>query len=204
MLEQELQLLLKEELNSGVDDVKIESGSEDPKSAIKKRVRVIKNRLAAKRSREQARSYVQQLESTLSALAAKNDFLARRLAVVEAENCSLKRGLPTNVQKEARGEPAVLPYSSLQLDGFLLIMLLSNLSGMFPQLPVTSSHMKAKSWQGLQSVGKAEMVLLKNLPRCRSRRSKRQLRRAGLLLCPGHACRMRSLTAAFSAPIPAA
>jgi len=201
MLEQELQLLLQEELNSSVEDAKIESGSEDPKSAIKKRVRVIKNRLAAKRSREQARSYVQQLESTLNALAAQNEFLARRLAAVEAENCSLKRGLPTNVQKEARGEPAVLPYSSLQLDGFLLIMLVSTLSGIFPRPPVISSlvNAKAKASQRPPSAGKSEQLHLKN-----PRRSRRRLRRAGLLLCPGHSCRMRPLMPSSSAPIPAA
>jgi len=130
VLEQELQALLQEEMEGSEDLVgKVDGCDDDAKNAIKKRVRVIKNRLAAKRSREQARTYVQQLESTLNALAAHNEFLARRLAAVEAENDTLKRGFayrPESVnQKEIRGEPAVLPTSSLQLDGLLLISLLS-------------------------------------------------------------------------------
>jgi len=66
------------------------------KKAIKARVRMIKNRLAAKRSREHARTYVQELEGTLEALQSKNEALARRLAALEAENDKLKRngGLP--------------------------------------------------------------------------------------------------------------
>lgn len=129
VLEQELQALLQEEMDGSEDLIgKADGGcDDDAKNAIKKRVRVIKNRLAAKRSREQARTYVQQLESTLNALAAHNEFLARRLAAVEAENDTLKRGFAyrpeTTDQKEFRGEPAVLPTSSLQLDGLLLISL---------------------------------------------------------------------------------
>jgi len=143
VLEQELQVLLQEASDGSVEDVKRAEGGDDDeaKSAIKKRVRVIKNRLAAKRSREQARTYVQQLESTLNALAAQNEFLARRLAAVEAENSTLKRGVPLHPrpqdgqrldidQKEFRGEPAVLPHSSLQLDGLFLISIIFRLSSL--------------------------------------------------------------------------
>ena len=148
VLEQELQALLQEDLEVGIEDRKGDSGGDDDaKNAIKKRVRVIKNRLAAKRSREQARTYVQQLESTLNALAAHNEFLARRLAAVEAENDTLKRvfscrpqnAVNTQEQKEFLGEPAVLPTSSLQLDGLFLISMLSLFFGRFFE-PVESTH----------------------------------------------------------------
>ena len=176
----------------------------DTKTAIKKRVRVIKNRLAAKRSREQARSYVQQLESTLSALAARNEFLAQRLAAVEAQNETLKRGIscrpissvcPTSAptpgamdeeehQQEPRGEPAALPiHSSLQLDGFFLLVFLNTIfpGGMGVSRPTSGPI----------------MVLAANAerPPCHQRRIKRStrsLRRAGLLQCPNHSCRLRS------------
>lgn len=143
VLEQELQALLQEEMD-GIEDLNGTGdggGDDDTKNAIKKRVRVIKNRLAAKRSREQARTYVQQLESTLNALAAQNEFLARRLATVEAENNALKRGFAygqeTKNQTEFRGEPAVLPTSSLQLDGLLLISMLFSFCN-HHHLPITA------------------------------------------------------------------
>mmetsp|Transcript_6279 Transcript_6279/g.16050 ORF Transcript_6279/g.16050 Transcript_6279/m.16050 type:complete len:308 (-) Transcript_6279:232-1155(-) len=87
-LERELkELVLFEE--RGIDPTG--KWSKMDKKAIKARVRMIKNRLAAKRSREHARTYVQELEGTLEALQSKNEVLARRLAALEAENDKLKR-----------------------------------------------------------------------------------------------------------------
>jgi len=60
---------------------------------VRKRMRVIKNRLSAKKSREQARTYVQQLQSSISALMAQHQALARRLAAVEYENATLRHQL---------------------------------------------------------------------------------------------------------------
>ena len=54
------------------------------------RLRVIKNRLAAKKSREQARHYVQQLEHNLSLLGTESALLAARLAQCERENAQLR------------------------------------------------------------------------------------------------------------------
>ena len=59
---------------------------------VRKRIRTIENRLAAKRSREQARSRVDELERGYSLLAAQNEALARRLAQVEMKNVTLRRG----------------------------------------------------------------------------------------------------------------
>jgi hypothetical protein len=195
VLEQELQALLQEDLDGSVDDLarKIDSGDDEAKTAIKKRVRVIKNRLAAKRSREQARTYVQQLESTLNALAAHNEFLARRLAAVEAENDTLKRGFSfrpqgtpeVNDQKGFRGEPAVLPLSSLQLDGLFLISLLSVFLN-----PISSSATTNPCKLETQYPPRSTQIC-HGLRRRRSGRSKRHLRRAGLLLCNNHCCRLK-------------
>ena len=80
LLEQEL-----ETLSAGQD------GNEDH---ARKRIRVIKNRLSAKKSREQARDYVHKLESSLNALMAQNQSLARRLASVEFENEALRQRQP--------------------------------------------------------------------------------------------------------------
>jgi len=197
VLEQELQALLQEDLEMSNEERKADSGGDDDaKNAIKKRVRVIKNRLAAKRSREQARTYVQQLESTLNALAAHNEFLARRLVAVEAENDSLKRGFSyhshkpadTLNQKDFRGEPAVLPTSSLQLDGFFLISVLSVVCSHYLQImcPIPPTHR-------LQPMTPRPMPMMRTsrLGRRPSRRSKRHLRRAGLLLSAGHLCRLK-------------
>mmetsp|Transcript_6086 Transcript_6086/g.9707 ORF Transcript_6086/g.9707 Transcript_6086/m.9707 type:complete len:242 (-) Transcript_6086:355-1080(-) len=59
-------------------------------SNVKQRVRVIKNRLSAKRSREQQRAYVQNLESTVAYLSAQAELMAQRLASVEAENARMR------------------------------------------------------------------------------------------------------------------
>merc|ERR1712205_67608 len=80
LLEQEL-----ETLSAGQD------GNEDH---ARKRIRVIKNRLSAKKSREQARDYVHKLESSLNALMAQNQSLARRLTSVEFENEALRQRQP--------------------------------------------------------------------------------------------------------------
>mmetsp|Transcript_37051 Transcript_37051/g.75002 ORF Transcript_37051/g.75002 Transcript_37051/m.75002 type:complete len:268 (+) Transcript_37051:96-899(+) len=58
--------------------------------SVRQRVRVIKNRLSAKRSREQARDYVEQLERNVANLATESTQLARRLARVEEENRKLR------------------------------------------------------------------------------------------------------------------
>ncbi|EKX46340.1 hypothetical protein GUITHDRAFT_152478 [Guillardia theta CCMP2712] len=57
---------------------------------IKTRVRTIKNRLAAKKSRDQARTYVQKLEANLATLASQNEAMAQRLALMESENENLR------------------------------------------------------------------------------------------------------------------
>jgi len=129
-LERELkELVLFEE--RGVDPTG--KWSKMDKKSIKARVRMIKNRLAAKRSREHARTYVQELEGTLEALQTKNEALARRLAAVEAENDKLKKlgGLPVggvgdggDIEEETKdrnSEPAALA-TSLQLDAVLLLL----------------------------------------------------------------------------------
>jgi len=115
------------------------------KKAIKARVRMIKNRLAAKRSREHARTYVQELEGTLEALQSKNEALARRLAALEAENDKLKRngGLPVaggderdvEETKDRNSEPAALA-TSLQLDAVLFLSAL--LSTLLPSLRLSA------------------------------------------------------------------
>jgi len=118
-LEQELRTL-EEQCTTG------DAGGDGPDENIKKRVRSIKNCLAAKKSREQARSYVQELEKKMSSLEQQNADLARRLAIAEAENDAFKRGLKRPAencpeeQENREGEPAVLP-SSLQLDAVLIM-----------------------------------------------------------------------------------
>lgn len=137
VLERELKELVTFE-ESGVDLSGSGKYEKMDKKTIKARVRMIKNRLAAKRSREHARTYVQELEGTLEALQSKNEALARRLAAVEAENERLKRaktssGDPSNNNTRSKidraSEPAALNYTSLQLDAvtLLLSMLLSTL-----------------------------------------------------------------------------
>lgn len=107
------------------------------KKQMKARVRMIKNRLAAKKSREHARTYVQELEGTVESLQSKNEALAQRLAAVQAENEKLKRSKSVSMKIERNenggnrtSEPAALTdHKSLQLDAapFLLSILLSAL-----------------------------------------------------------------------------
>jgi len=108
---------------------------------VKHRQRVIKNRLAAKSSRERARSYVDNLEHSLSLLGTESQLLAARLAQCEQENEQLRAAqassgrpqgarpnIPARQQREASGqrhetpetegasrEPAALSQSSLQV-----------------------------------------------------------------------------------------
>lgn len=141
VLERELKELIAFE-ESGIDLSGSCKYEKMDKKTIKARVRMIKNRLAAKRSREHARTYVQELEGTLEALQSKNEALARRLAAVEAENERLKRaktssGDSSNNTKskiDRASEPAALIYTSLQLDAvtLLLSMLLSTLLAPVP------------------------------------------------------------------------
>jgi len=141
VLERELKELVAFE-ESGIDLSGSGKYEKMDKKSIKARVRMIKNRLAAKRSREHARTYVQELEGTLEALQSKNEALARRLAAVEAENEKLKRaktssGDSSNNTKskiDRASEPAALTYTSLQLDAvtLLLSMLLSTLLAPVP------------------------------------------------------------------------
>uniref|UniRef100_A0A6T8JE43 BZIP domain-containing protein n=1 Tax=Hemiselmis andersenii TaxID=464988 RepID=A0A6T8JE43_HEMAN len=64
---------------------------DDAPAAVKRRMRTIKNRLSAKKSREQAREYVDKLERSVRLLSDESDLLARRLAIVEAENKILQQ-----------------------------------------------------------------------------------------------------------------
>lgn len=92
---------------------------------VRKRMRVIKNRLSAKKSREQARTYVQQLQSSISALMAQHQALARRLAAVEYENATLRHQLyysqPLTPPQNHIDKPAVLSKSP-QLDAVLALV----------------------------------------------------------------------------------
>mmetsp|Transcript_17418 Transcript_17418/g.34797 ORF Transcript_17418/g.34797 Transcript_17418/m.34797 type:complete len:217 (+) Transcript_17418:215-865(+) len=133
LLEQELREL-EEKCISGTDG---EGNAVDcgESGELKKRVRSIKNCLAAKKSREQARSKVQDLEKKMSSLESQNQDLARRLALAEAENDAIKRGwkrppqlCPEMLQQayiteNREGEPAALP-TSLQLDAVFLLFCL--------------------------------------------------------------------------------
>ena len=89
---------------------------------VRKRMRVIKNRLSAKKSREQARDYVQKLEGSISALTAQNQSLARRLAMVEYENATLRHQMyfaqPCTPPQNHVDQPAALSKSP-QLDAVL-------------------------------------------------------------------------------------
>mmetsp|Transcript_16407 Transcript_16407/g.25479 ORF Transcript_16407/g.25479 Transcript_16407/m.25479 type:complete len:215 (+) Transcript_16407:271-915(+) len=194
-LEHELQRLLEFQERGEVANGDIPAKGED----LKKRVRVIKNRLAAKKSREQARSYVQELESALSALSAKNEDLARRLALVEAENEALRRGnkstprpgktaataAASRVTKNHIGEPAALTQPSLQLDVVLVSMvLMATAQSPVPRPASEPSAMQlipsdaARRVQGTVPIRRADRV----------RRSRKALRRAGMLRCIAHTC----------------
>eukprot|EP00960_Hanusia_phi_P024707 727841-Hanusia_phi.AAC.1 len=91
VLEQELSILLQTQKRVEESAAAMMRGCElDMAREIKNRVRTIKNRLAAKKSRDQARTYVQKLEGSLASMAAQNEALAQRLAIAESENDSLR------------------------------------------------------------------------------------------------------------------
>ena len=156
---------------------------------VRKRMRVIKNRLSAKKSREQARTYVQKLESSLSALMAQHQALARRLAAVEYENATLRHQMyfsqpPTPPQNHI-DKPAVLSKSP-QLDAVLVVvwMAMLLLSGLAP-VNGSSSHRQASSptpstaWAPPRSASSHGAS---------ARRARRWLHRAALVACIKHTC----------------
>eukprot|EP00960_Hanusia_phi_P072401 767778-Hanusia_phi.AAC.7 len=61
----------------------------DKSTDMKKCERALKNRLAAKRSRDQARAYVQRLESNVSDLLSQNESLSQLLALSDSRNALL-------------------------------------------------------------------------------------------------------------------
>jgi len=188
LLEEELKELL-----SGLENGEEEGGSDE----VKKRIRTIKNRLAAKRSREQARSRVDELERGYSLLVARNEALARRLAQVEMENVALRRDLSSspnshtsstkstgNGQEENNikhrvGDSAVVPVPP-QLGAVLLF--LTSLSAASPPLP---PHPSTAAPLPLEACLRKSPV---RLPLA-ARRSSLALRRAGLLACIAHSSR---------------
>mmetsp|Transcript_57350 Transcript_57350/g.117388 ORF Transcript_57350/g.117388 Transcript_57350/m.117388 type:complete len:248 (-) Transcript_57350:349-1092(-) len=144
-LERELEVLSNQEFHDSESFV-----------SVKQRVRVIKNRLSAKRSREQARDYVEQLESNVAYLASESDALARRLAQVEEENRKLREAESSSKEIQSNGcvepthgsqveeekrttlcEPAVLPQSSLQLDALFFFL---SMAAMTSGPPNGSAH----------------------------------------------------------------
>jgi len=91
VLEQELNILLQTQQRVEESTAAVIRGCElDMAKEIKTRVRTIKNRLAAKKSRDQARTYVQKLEANLATLASQNEAMAQRLALMESENENLR------------------------------------------------------------------------------------------------------------------
>jgi len=112
VLEQELETLITAGQDQGEDEVR-------------KRMRVIKNRLSAKKSREQARDYVQKLEGSFSNLMAQHQSLARRLAMVEYENATLRHQMyysqPSTPPQNHVDQPAVLSKSP-QSDAVLALV----------------------------------------------------------------------------------
>lgn len=187
LLEQELK-----ELMSTMENGEEESGGSDE---VKKRVRTIKNRLAAKRSREQARSRVDELERGYGLLVARNEALARRLAQVEMENAALRRGLsssphtpsasspksPENGQEEGTkhcvGDSAVVP-TPPQLGAVLLFLVSLSAASPAPSAAAPPAPHRA-------ALRRASPSRSRPAPR----RSSRALRRAGLLTCITHSCR---------------
>lgn len=114
VLEQELETLTTAGGQDHVED-----------DEVRKRMRVIKNRLSAKKSREQARDYVQKLESSLSALVQQNHSMARRLAMAEHDNALLRQHMyfsqPNTPPQNHIDQPAVLSKSP-QLDAVLALV----------------------------------------------------------------------------------
>lgn len=176
-LEQELEALEADGHDLGEDEVR-------------KRMRVIKNRLSAKKSREQARTYVQQLESSISALMAQHQALARRLAAVEYENVALRHQMyysqPLTPPQNHIDKPAVLSKSP-QLDAVLVLVWAAMvlLSGLVPVPPGSSRRNQPPS----HTPHPASAPQAATSPGPSARRSRRWLRRAGLLACVEHICR---------------
>eukprot|EP00960_Hanusia_phi_P032787 750075-Hanusia_phi.AAC.3 len=87
VLEQELQGLLQVQRSFAQNkSTIIVEPCEEAEKEIRNRVRAIKNRLAAKKSRDQARTYVQKLESSLSNFVSHNETLSQRMAMAESDN----------------------------------------------------------------------------------------------------------------------
>lgn len=165
----------------------------DAPAAVKRRARMIKNRLSAKKSREQAREYVTQLENTVKVLSAESELLARRLAQVEAENRIMRQNgyesfLPSSSSSSSRNagrasddddqrekkriaaEPAALRQPSLQLDALLLLMVASSASGE-ANLPSTGALLKLRPL-----LARAALALLATKPAWLRRRPRTRLR----------------------------
>jgi len=114
------------------------TGQDQGEDEVRKRMRVIKNRLSAKKSREQARDYVLKLEGSFSTLMAQHQSLARRLAMVEYENLSLRQHMyfsqPSTPSQNHVEQPAVLSKSP-QLDAVLALVWATSIMaviGLFP------------------------------------------------------------------------
>jgi len=196
-LERELaQLLALEE--SGGDG----GGKWGDSKARKARVRQIKNRLAAKRSREHARTYVQELEGTLEDLQAKNEDLARRLQLALEQNDALMRYRTTKTESrndntggDTRiGEPAALPINtSLQLDAAPLMTLFLKA---FLCLHLHPESAASPQQAAAAPAPRSAPATPTSPPSGRrgSARSVRSLRRAGELTCFGASSRLRTST----------
>ena len=159
---------------------------------VRKRMRVIKNRLSAKKSREQARTYVQKLESSLSALMAQHQALARRLAAVEYENATLRHQMylsqpPTPPQNHI-DQPAVLSKSP-QLDAVLVVVwtAMALLSGLVPAIG-SSSHRQASSPTPPTPPTASAPPKAASSPGAWARGARRWLHRAALVACIKHTC----------------
>mmetsp|Transcript_29922 Transcript_29922/g.43772 ORF Transcript_29922/g.43772 Transcript_29922/m.43772 type:complete len:201 (-) Transcript_29922:535-1137(-) len=148
------------------------TGQDQGEDEVRKRMRVIKNRLSAKKSREQARDYVLKLEGSFSTLMAQHQSLARRLAMVEYENLSLRQHMyfsqPSTPSQNHVEQPAVLSKSP-QLDAVLALVWATSIMaviGLFPaQTPKSLvSSMSApmpQAWAARTSPGPLRQMLLR-------------------------------------------
>lgn len=138
-----------------------EDAEPDDDSETRKRARMLKKQETAKRSREQARERVQQLERTVTVLSHEAHLLAHRLVLSEAENTHLRQmhwinqsamsrsglavashGLYREMQEDTTGtetRPAAPNCASLQLMLSLFLPLLVCLQHAM-QSNSTSSH----------------------------------------------------------------
>eukprot|EP00960_Hanusia_phi_P069359 767074-Hanusia_phi.AAC.2 len=89
-LEQELAMLLQTQKQVEEGYPTMYGQEYEMTREIRNRVRTIKNRLAAKKSRDQARTHVQKLESGISEMSSRNDALAKKLEIAEADNLKLR------------------------------------------------------------------------------------------------------------------